>query len=65
MISLPAQAIEVNFLDQKWLSEAKKLTFGTEFAHSAMEMAQKVFLINDQVGGLSSINKLFGSNKLF
>ena len=63
MISLPARAIEVNFLDQKWQSEAKKLTFRTEFALIGMKTAQKVFLINDQLAGLSSMKKEFYGSK--
>ena len=55
MISLPARAIEVNFLDKKWPAEAKKLTLRTKFAPFGMEIAQKVFLINDQLAGLSYI----------
>ena len=57
MISLPARAIEVNFLDQKWPAEAKKLTFRTNFAPFGMKIAQKVFLINDQLAGRSSKKK--------
>ena len=61
MISLPARAIKVNFLDQKWLSEAKKWTFGTKFCPFGIKITKKVFLINDQLAGPSHKSKLFGS----
>ena len=64
MISLPARAIEVNFLDENRAPEAKKLTFRTKFALFGMEITKKVFLINHQLSGLSSISKLFGSKNL-
>ena len=54
MISLPAAAIEVKFLDQKWCPEAKKLTFRTHFAFSGIEIAEILFLINEQLAGSSS-----------
>ena len=63
MISLPARAIEVKFLDQKWSPEAKKLTFGTHSALFGIEFAEKLFLINDQLSGSSSISKEFESKK--
>ena len=56
MISLPAGAIEVKFLDQKWSPEAKKLTFRTHSALFGIEFAEILFLINDQLAGSSSIS---------
>ncbi len=57
MISLPARAIEVNFLDENRAPEAKKLTFRTKFALFGIKIAQKVFVINDQLASSSSIKK--------
>ena len=56
MISLPAGAIEVKNLDQKWSPEAKKLTFRTHSARFGTDLAEIIFLINDQLSGSSSIS---------
>ena len=65
MISLPARAIEVNFLDESRAPGAKKLTLRTDFALVRMEITNKAFWINHQLSALSSISKLFGSKKTF
>ena len=52
MISLPAGAIEVKFLDQKWSPEAKKLTFRVHSALFGIEFAEILFFDQWSAGRL-------------
>ena len=65
MISWPARALYKNFLIQNGPPEAKKLPCRSKIVLFGTRITKKVFLINDQLAGPSSIRKPFGSKKPF